>query len=101
MRLSIFLITLALIAGMIGCDGDGGYNPPPTQNLEIRTWYDLDAVRGNLTGSYVLMNNLDSATPGYDGCAAAERQSGEGLGAYRVGILGFDVVWRKKRSRKS
>ncbi len=63
---------------MIGCDGDGGYNPPPTQNLEIRTWYDLDAVRGNLTGSYVLMNNLDSATPGYDELASPSANQGKG-----------------------
>jgi len=36
-RLSIFLITAALIAGMGGC-------PSSSQNLEIRTWYDLAAV---------------------------------------------------------
>jgi hypothetical protein len=45
-RVSIFLIMVPLIAAMVGCDG---YTP--SQNLEIRTWYELDAVRNNLSGS--------------------------------------------------
>ena len=77
-RLSVFLIMAALIAGMVGCDGDDGYNPPPTQNLKIRNWSDLDAVRGNLTGSYVLMNDLDSATPGYEELASPSANQGKG-----------------------
>jgi len=55
-RVSIFLIMVALIAGMVGCD------PPP---IEIWDWYDLHAVRDNLGGSYLLMNDLDSTTAGY------------------------------------
>jgi hypothetical protein len=75
-RLSILLITAALIAGMAGCDGHNP--PPPSQNLEIHTWYDLDAVRGNLTGSYVLMNDLDSTTPGYEELASPTANGGNG-----------------------
>jgi len=73
-RLSIFLINIALIAGMVGCD----YNPPPTQNLEIRTWYDLDAVRDNLRGYYILINDLDSTTAGYEELASPIANGGEG-----------------------
>jgi hypothetical protein len=57
-KVCIFLIMAALIAGMTGCDGDG------SQNLEIWDWYDLDAVRNNLGGNYTLMNDLDSTTAG-------------------------------------
>jgi hypothetical protein len=76
-RLSIFLITAALIAGMVGCDGCG-YNPPPSQNLEIGTWYDLDAVRNNLEGHHTLMNDLDSTTAGYEELASPTANGGKG-----------------------
>jgi len=33
--------------------------------LPIWDWYDLDAIRDNLGGDYVLMNDLDSTTAGY------------------------------------
>jgi hypothetical protein len=60
-RLSIFMITIVLIAGMVDC-----CQPPPSETLEIQNWYDLDAVRDNLVGSYVLMEDLDDTTDGYD-----------------------------------
>jgi hypothetical protein len=74
-KLSIFLIliTIALIAGMAGCDGC-----TPSQNLEIRDWYDLDAVRNNLGGHHILMNDLDSATPGYEELASPTANGGRG-----------------------
>ena len=31
----------------------------------IHDWYDLDAIRDNLSGHYALMNDFDSTTPGY------------------------------------
>jgi hypothetical protein len=76
-RVGILLTTAALIAGMIGCNGDGGYNPP-SQNLEIRTWYDLDKVRDNLTGNHTLMNDLDSTTTGYEELAGPTANGGKG-----------------------
>jgi hypothetical protein len=76
-RLSILLIMAALIAGMAGCDGCG-YNPPPSQNLEIRDWYDLDAVRNNLEGHHTLMNDLDSTTAGYEELASPTANGGKG-----------------------
>jgi hypothetical protein len=75
-RVSVFLIPVALIVGMAGSDGVGGGHIPsprqnsPSQNLEIRTWYDLDAVRNNLAGNHTLMNDLDSTTSGYEELAS-------------------------------
>jgi hypothetical protein len=71
-RVSIFLIIVALIAGTAGCDGN------PSQNLEIRTWYDLDAVRNNPAGHHVLMNDLDSTTAGYQQLASPTAHGGTG-----------------------
>jgi len=47
----------------ITCDPGG---PRPPEREEVRTWRDLDAIRGNLGGHYVLMNNLHANTAGYD-----------------------------------
>jgi hypothetical protein len=80
-RLSALLITVALIVGMTAC---GGFAPspfscgPPSQNLEIQTWYDLDAVRHNLAGHHTLMNDLDSTTAGYEELASPTANGGEG-----------------------
>jgi hypothetical protein len=63
----------ALVAGMAGCN-----YIPPSQNLEIRDWYDLDAVRDNPAANYTLMNNLDSATAGYAQLAGPEANGGKG-----------------------
>jgi len=73
-KFSIFLITAALIAGMVGCDG----YTPPSKSLEIRTWYDLDDVRNNLAGNHTLMNNLDSTTAGYEELASPTANQGKG-----------------------
>ena len=65
------MIMLALIAGMVGC----GLS---SQNVKIRTWYDLDAIRNNLGGSYLLMNDLDSTTAGYEELASLTANGGKG-----------------------
>jgi len=70
-KVSIFLITAALIAGMAGCT-------PFSQNLEIRTWYDLQAVWNNLAGHHTLMNDLDSTTLGYEELASPRANQGRG-----------------------
>jgi hypothetical protein len=75
----VFLITVALIAGMAGCVYTPlPYTPLPSQNLEIRTWYDLNAVRNNLAGNHTLMNDLDSATAGYEELAGPTANGGKG-----------------------
>jgi len=70
-RVSFFLIAVALIAGIVGCG-------PRSQNLEIRTWYDLDAIRDNLAGNHILVNDLDSATSGYEELASPRANGGKG-----------------------
>ena len=68
-RIIIFLIALALITGMAGCGPTG---------IRIRDWYDLNAVRDNLGGSYILMNDLDSNTAGYEELASPTANEGKG-----------------------
>jgi len=77
-RVSIFLILAALIAGMPGSCGVGGNDTHPSENLEIRDWYDLDAVRNNLAGHHTLMNDLDSTTLGYEELASPTANGGKG-----------------------
>jgi The GLUG motif len=75
-RIGIFLLIVVLIAGTSGCTNDN--YTLPSKDLEIRTWYDLDAVRDNLAGHHVLMNDLDSTTPGYDELAGPTANGGQG-----------------------
>jgi hypothetical protein len=68
-RVGIFSIMVALIAVMAGCA------PSP---IEIRDWYDLHAIRNNLGGGYILMNDLDSTTAGYTELASETANGGRG-----------------------
>ena len=45
---------------------------------EIWDWSDLDAIRNNLTGAYILMNDLDSTTAGYEELAGPTANVGKG-----------------------
>jgi hypothetical protein len=72
----ITLIVAVMIAGMAGCLPEP--IPVPSSNLEIRTWYDLDEVRYNLSGHHRLMNSLNATTPGYDQLAGPTANWGEG-----------------------
>jgi hypothetical protein len=77
-RIGIFLIMAALITRFPGPYGVGGDDDHPSQNLEIRTWYDLDAIRDNLGGNHTLMNDLDSTTAGYEELAGPTANQGKG-----------------------
>jgi hypothetical protein len=46
--------------------------------LGIWDWYDLDSIRDNLGANYFLMNDLNSATPGYEELASAGANDGKG-----------------------
>lgn len=70
-RLSIFLLVAALVAGVVGCD-----RSTPPQG--IWDWYDLDAITDNLGGNYMLMNDLDSTTGGYEELASPTANQGKG-----------------------
>ncbi|MEA1872195.1 MAG: GLUG motif-containing protein [Chloroflexota bacterium] len=69
---SIFLVAAALMAGMVACEEQRA----PTS--EIWDWYDLDAIRDNLSGSHLLMKDLDSATAGYTEVASETANQGKG-----------------------
>ena len=57
---------------------NGGYTIAAGFAKEIRTWHDLHAIRDNLSGHYVLVNDLDSTTAGYAELASptANHESG-------------------------
>jgi hypothetical protein len=76
-RLSVFLIMAALTVGMTGYGGSCVVNPP-SEDIEIQDWYDLNAVRDNLAGNYTLMNDLDSTTAGYEELAGPTANGGKG-----------------------
>ena len=61
------------------------------QGQLIRNWYDLDAIRDNLGGSYLLMNDLDSTTAGYTELASPT--ANEGQGWQPIGSLLADPIW--------
>jgi len=73
----IVLIMITLVAGFPGSYTVGLNDPELSQNLEIRTWYDLNAVRDNLSGNHILMNDLNSNTSGYDELASPTANGGE------------------------
>jgi hypothetical protein len=71
---SIFLILLiiaAFITSMASCT----YR---SAAIELRDWNDLDAIRNRLAENYVLMNNLDSSTDGYEELASSTANEGKG-----------------------
>jgi len=72
-RFSILLVVIALITTMEGC-----IFGPSSQGIEIRTWYDLDNIRNDMSSDYVLVNDLDSSTVGYDELASPTANDGEG-----------------------
>jgi len=72
-RLSLFLVMITLIAGTEGC-----IFGPSSENIEIRTWYDLDSIRNDSSSNYILMNDLDSTTAGYDELAGPIANDGKG-----------------------
>jgi hypothetical protein len=84
-RVSISLAAVALVVGMVGYGGSCVVNPP-SEDIEIQDWYDLNAVRDNLAGDHTLMNDLDSTTPGYEELASPTANGGKGWEP--IGFLG-------------
>jgi len=61
------------------------------ETLEIRDWYDMHAIRDDVGGSYLLMNDLDSATQGYEELASPTANGGKGwepIGSLGTGLEG-------------
>jgi hypothetical protein len=59
------------------------------ETIEIRDWYDLDAVRDNLGGNYLLVNNLDSTAAGYMELASETTNGGRGWEPIGTSDYGF------------
>jgi hypothetical protein len=92
-RVGVFLIVVALIAGMVGY---GGCNVPDpyADYIKIYDWTDLDDIRNDLEAKYVLMNNLDSSTANYTELASPTAHEGKGwepIGVWNESFTGsFD-----------
>ncbi|MFO8110420.1 MAG: hypothetical protein R6U17_07890 [Thermoplasmata archaeon] len=66
-------------------DGDPISIYEGVRDIEIYDWYDLDNIRNDLSGNYVLMNDLDEYSPGYSELAGPSANAGAGwdpLGEY-------------------
>jgi len=74
----IFLVVVALIAGIVGCHGGEEEEEEEEEELYIRTWSDLDDIRKNLGGTYFLANNLGRSSAGYDELAGPTANGGKG-----------------------
>jgi len=102
-RFGIFFIITAIIIGFPSSYSVGDDNSQPSQNLEIYNWYDLDAVRDNLSGYHILMNDLNSTTEGYEELASPTANGGKGwqpIGYTKIvrscgaGVASFDYYLR-------
>jgi len=86
---SMTMLTITIIVGFTT-----SISPTPTP-IEIRDWYDLNAMRDNLGGTYLLMNDLDSTTAGYEELASEAANQGKGwqpIGTFipQHRYIGFD-----------
>jgi hypothetical protein len=74
----IFSVALPLLSSVVEAS-------PVT---EIRDWHELHAIRDNLGGHYLLMNDLDATTAGYQELAsptASQSKGWEPIGIYEQG----------------
>jgi len=46
--------------------------------VEISDWNDLDSIRNDLTGDYILVNDIDSSSAGYDTHGSSNANGGSG-----------------------
>jgi len=68
----------------------GDYTITASFTKGIWDWYDLDAMRDNLSGNYLLMNDLDSTTAGYEELAYPTANDGKGWEP--IGSLSVDPI---------
>ena len=72
------IANVSAAATNITMNGDYVITANFVQGQAIRDWYDLDGVSNNLSGIYVLTNNLDSTTAGYEELASETANDGKG-----------------------
>lgn len=73
-------IMISLFSGLVTSDNNTytEYTDDHIQQTQITDWYDMDDIRNNLAGNYVLMNDLDQNTPGYQDLAGPSANGGAG-----------------------
>ena len=82
-RVGIFLITVALIAGMVGC-GDGGPaefaggSGITSDPYQIADWHHLHNVRNYRDSHFILVSDLDSTTADYTELGSPTASEGKG-----------------------
>jgi len=75
-RLAVIVAACAIVAVVVAVavTRDG----VPADAVGIQDWHDLHAVREDMSGSYILMNDLDSTTHGYQELASRAANNGSG-----------------------
>lgn len=73
-RVNVVLIGVVLISVMAGCAS----KDTPPYDAEIRDWFDLHTIRCHLDKSFILMNDLDATTAGYEELASEGADHGKG-----------------------
>jgi len=71
----LLLLAVAVITAAVGCDPE---RVPRGPVPEIRNWHDLNRVRDYLGGSFILMNDLDATTAGYEEVASGAANDKKG-----------------------
>jgi hypothetical protein len=77
-RIIGIVLSLVMIIGVFGSLPAFVSRVEASPTTEIWDWYDLDAIRNNLSGNYTLMNDLDSSTAGYTELASSAANGGQG-----------------------
>ncbi len=75
-------------AGATAGRGNSKRDPGTTEQSEIADWNDLDAVREDTGGDYVLVTDLDETTAGYDQHVAGPDGGWEPVGEFTPAIPG-------------
>jgi len=78
-----YLVALGLVLLSVTVAGAalGGVTAAESQSspIEISDWTDLDDIRNDLDADYVLVNDLNETTPGYDTVAGPNANGGKGF----------------------
>ncbi len=80
----VLLLLVSVIGVAVGFTGGGDFEDEVEANdftgdvIEIHTWEDLHNMRDDLTGDYVLMNDLGPEDEGYDEYASDQADDGSG-----------------------
>lgn len=86
-KIAIFVVVFSMLLTnfTVGVKQNVARADGPTQ---ITTWTELNAVRDNLLGDYILMNDLDETTEGYATYASSTANAGAGWDP--IGTTGAD-----------